>query len=736
MEYDELSRLKVKRSGATNLATYQYDDTSKSNCLGRLSKITDQNGNISSYYYDSEGRTVKLEKTIGGTTYITQTAYDLIGRTTSISYPDNAIVYYLYDQNSGLLEAVSDSTEISGGTAVSDTAYVKRITYNAKGQIKTITYGNGVQTNYHYGNDLRLSQIFTQKPGSPALQDLNYTFDDNGNIIQLVDNLRSNIRTYEYDDLNRLTTAENTPAPNGGYVTFHYQYDSIGNMTNKEGVQFYYGEAKGLSPQGTVPITAPHAVTTAGSNSYSYDPNGNMLAATNKLMAYDVENRMISLETSIGTTLFTYDTDGSRIKKQTGANYTLYINSLFEKDQAGKTTKYIFAGANRVCSIESTGNTYYYHGDHLGSSNIITDSTGALIQHCEYTPYGTIATNEGTDVVTHKFTGKELDSTGLYFYAWRYYDPELGRFCQPDTIIPEPYNPQTLNRYSYCDNNPLNYTDPTGHKSWWHKLVDTIISAVVTVAINVIGAAIFIATLNTGCPMGFFGYYDQGKHEFEGVAFVGPIGVYGGKKDGEWYVNVEGMLPFGGSTGDGGHPGPSPPGEPASSGSNSQSSSNSGSSGFYSYPQIEKLFQQNSYSEDAQSQDLLNGDLSDYVDRQLDYTSSGLLRGPKDVVTWPITLLEQVLSSTSDLLGKEAFGSTQALRIVGYGSSAGATTLNIDDNDAFRGMVIGGAFGFALGRGLTPLGPAVGALICGYIGRQLGSYSDRLHHKPSQSLAW
>jgi RHS repeat-associated protein len=131
----------------------------------------------------------------------------------------------------------------------------------------------------------------------------------------------------------------------------------------------------------------------------------------------------------------------------------------------------------------------YYHGDHLGSSNIITDETGAQVQYCEYTPYGTFARNELANPqtgqpVNHYFTGKELDSTGLYFYAWRYYDPTIGRFCQPDTIIPEPYNPQTLNRYSYCDNNPLNYTDPSGHFAWFIGAIIGAIIGAVTAAVT------------------------------------------------------------------------------------------------------------------------------------------------------------------------------------------------------------------------------------------------------------
>ena len=63
----------------------------------------------------------------------------------------------------------------------------------------------------------------------------------------------------------------------------------------------------------------------------------------------------------------------------------------------------------------------------------------------------------------YKYTGKELDNTGLYYYEARYYDATVGRFLSADTLVPNPEDPQDLNRYSYVDNNPLRYTDPSGH---------------------------------------------------------------------------------------------------------------------------------------------------------------------------------------------------------------------------------------------------------------------------------
>jgi RHS repeat-associated protein len=110
----------------------------------------------------------------------------------------------------------------------------------------------------------------------------------------------------------------------------------------------------------------------------------------------------------------------------------------------------------------------YYHGDHLGSSNIITDRSGTLVDHYEYFAFGKDRYNPGCSFQpSNKFTGQiKDDDTGLYYYNARYYDPELGRFIQPDTIVPSAGDPQSLNRYSYVRNNPLMYTDPSGH--WPH----------------------------------------------------------------------------------------------------------------------------------------------------------------------------------------------------------------------------------------------------------------------------
>ncbi len=120
----------------------------------------------------------------------------------------------------------------------------------------------------------------------------------------------------------------------------------------------------------------------------------------------------------------------------------------------------------------STG-LYYFHGDYPSilwdksgfSTSIVVKNGGLLVSRQTYYAFGQPRTTEGSALPTdYTFTGqKSDDSTGLMYYGARYYDTGLGRFTQADTIVPNPLNPQSLNRYAYVSNNPVRYTDPTGH---------------------------------------------------------------------------------------------------------------------------------------------------------------------------------------------------------------------------------------------------------------------------------
>jgi RHS repeat-associated protein len=179
---------------------------------------------------------------------------------------------------------------------------------------------------------------------------------------------------------------------------------------------------------------------------------------------WDAENRLISVTAGGTTTQFAYDGDGNLVKKTVGSTTTVYIGAYFERT-GDVTTSYYYAGGTRLAK-RSGGVVTYLHGDHLGSASLATSSSGVVVANSStrYYPYGTTRSG-GTGLPTdYRFTGQLLDgSSGLYHMGARWYDGALGRWLSADTIIPNPADPQSLNRYSWVLGNPLGFVDPSGH---------------------------------------------------------------------------------------------------------------------------------------------------------------------------------------------------------------------------------------------------------------------------------
>jgi RHS repeat-associated protein len=134
---------------------------------------------------------------------------------------------------------------------------------------------------------------------------------------------------------------------------------------------------------------------------------------------------------------------------------------LYEENPTG-TSCYIY-GPTGLCAKKTATqgevHTFYYHTDHLGSTRLVTDESAAIVFHAEYEPFGESA---ATGPESYLYTGKEKDVTDLYYYGARYYDPEIGRFITKDPLAGEKINPQSLNSYTYCLNNPVKLIDPEG----------------------------------------------------------------------------------------------------------------------------------------------------------------------------------------------------------------------------------------------------------------------------------
>ncbi|MDY6954783.1 MAG: RHS repeat-associated core domain-containing protein, partial [Thermodesulfobacteriota bacterium] len=365
-------------------------------------------------------------------------------------------VYYAYYPGTGLLSTVTDSDERE---------LAEYTSYEPTGKMGQVDYGNNTTTVHTYDPySTKLTGIVTSN-GSGNLLERYFAYSQAGDIQEIDDQHNSITYTYTYDNLHRLLGETNT----GSYDSVSYTYNAIGNITSKTvGTDTFAYSYDG--PQA-------HAVSKVRVNDttdylYDYDDNGNMTDGWNfanlgsvaaRDISYNADNKPVSIVMSGATTQFVYDGKGTRAKKVvSGGSITYYVGKHFEiKDS--DTIKYVFAGNTRIAKITAS-DIYYYHKDHLGSSAVMTDATGAQVEATEYMAFGGQRDHTGTEVTDYKYTGQELDtSTGLYNYRARLYDPLIGRFISPDTIVQGPSDPQTLNRYSYCRNNPLIYVDPSGH---------------------------------------------------------------------------------------------------------------------------------------------------------------------------------------------------------------------------------------------------------------------------------
>jgi RHS repeat-associated protein len=455
--YDKLNRVTTKTYPNATKVTNSYDDaTAGAYRVGRLWKVTDPSGSTA-ITFDQRGRQTKVDKAIGATTFTTQSTYDSRDRLVDLTYPGGEVVNHSYNLQ-GLPAKVRSTTYAQD--------YIASLSYNAFGKVTARTAGNGIATAYDYYDapakgptNFRLSRVWT-----PGLQYLTYSYDPAGNIGSVTDSIKAATQTFGYDNVHRLTSAASIAAP---AFTHAYTYDLLGNMTTGAGKSFAY-------PLATA--SRPHAPTFDGAATYTYDANGSMATrvtgGVTRAYTWDYDNRLSQVKdgtTVLGT--YTYDFAGNRVKKVEGAVTTLIPFPNY-RTIGGAATTYYFANGERVA--ERTGgtaatNVYYYHPDHLGSSNTVSNSAGTEVKATLFYPYGATRTETGSKPIEQKYTGQDFDQwTGLYNYGARYYDPNLMHFISADNIIPSAADPQMLNRYSYVRNNPIRLRDPTGKSAAAH----------------------------------------------------------------------------------------------------------------------------------------------------------------------------------------------------------------------------------------------------------------------------
>lgn len=170
----------------------------------------------------------------------------------------------------------------------------------------------------------------------------------------------------------------------------------------------------------------------------------------------------------INQTKYDYGEDGIRLTKTTPSQITLFIDKYTEL-RGSDVVRHIYANDKLIASIDEINNTTYNHPDHLGSSNLKTDSVGSVIKRIEYAPFGDKRAELGIyNNIKNRFTGQyEDEESDLYYYQQRYYDPILSRFITADPLYLEEidkkgFGTQHFNFYSYVENNPISKNDPNG----------------------------------------------------------------------------------------------------------------------------------------------------------------------------------------------------------------------------------------------------------------------------------
>jgi RHS repeat-associated protein len=447
------------------------------NEVGRL--VSSGNGQARQFYaYDIRGRATAVEHVVDSTPYVFSSTYGFqcsssacTTTTTAANgpvvvastFPDNETVTYTFDAG-GAAQGIT--TTPSGGSAQPVVHHMLR---NSRGQTVEVDYADATTTIHHFNDttDMRLNEIETYLTAAPTsvLQLYQYSFDASGNVTSVTDYCNEGSTgfcstsnenttysaTYTYDSRDQLVQTVRAGK------TYPYAYDSVGNLTNMEGTTQSYFPSGAGKPR-------PHALESIGSVTYEYDANGNTTgttgASTNVAMTWDAENMPVT--TAHGSNTTTKSFEGESMWKKvvvagSTTTTTYYLPSM--RVENGLYRKYFGTFAERD---PADGTLKFYHGDHLGSSTAVTNSSAAVVHRQAYTPYGEdiVTSPPGPFIPKYQFNFKERETegTGFYDYGARIYNPATGRWLSPDTSTAD-----GLNRYTYVKNNPLFYNDHSGH---------------------------------------------------------------------------------------------------------------------------------------------------------------------------------------------------------------------------------------------------------------------------------
>ncbi|WP_312371273.1 RHS repeat-associated core domain-containing protein, partial [Lachnoclostridium sp.] len=519
--YDCFGRL-VYESIGSQYKEYTYDKMGNvliaEDNTGDITRTYDSQGRV------TKKTVTSLETTNEITTYrydITTGVPSGMAAEESIDPKGNATLK-IYDQVGRLYQVYPNMTAEHLGSATGSDAVTYQ--YYPNGSRKSVTYPNGAIEQYTYTKKNQILQLKNMSSDGTILQCYTYTYDPVGNQISKEESGQESypgLTQYTYDSLNRLSKVKEISGK-----LLSYEYDKSGNRTmelSQMGMDFIrtsydYDERNRLISSLALSHTDDTRKSEYSMTEYSYDKNGNMLqkktacaesitednlndltklpkfgikkisefnsdpkndfpvdssAGTDYLTRYAYDNfNRLTCSTSKGASIFyQYNAENYRIQKSVNGEVIRYLYEadkvVLELNENGEEIGRNVYGTNliyRVAKSETNKDAYYYlynaHGDVTGLLN----QAGTVAATYCYDAFGNLLSKQGQANNTITYAGYQYDAeTELYYLNARYYDSSIARFISEDSYTGKRNDPLTLNLYTYCSNEPIMYTDPTGH---------------------------------------------------------------------------------------------------------------------------------------------------------------------------------------------------------------------------------------------------------------------------------
>ncbi len=471
---------------------YAFDLQMAYDAMGRVTHLTYPDGSDVPYVYDDMNQL----KAIPG--YVSAIDYHPSGQKIRFQYANGLESSYGYDGRYRL-----NTLQTTGPSGIMQHL---SYTYDTNSNIMAITDGRSQKTPESLTRSFVYDDLY-QLTGCTAVGWVeNYAYDSIGNMVGKTSDVadpKVNVGVMTYGQGNAKPHAISQAGP------YMYQYDPNGNLISKTGQTFAFDYKDRMS------TTTRQADGTAAA--YRYDYTGNRVV---KIVSHGVDTettiyvdkfaevrdgqyiqhvyagdrRVARISKAFDQALFLADAkvltfddfdlnkDGiislDEIRRQGSDAQVMEIPEvrdalkIFKEKLAGDTETLPFAVMAAACHevglpTQVTPAVYFYVPDHLGSSSIMTDAAGQVVEESVYYPYGMNRARSGGFEAEYRFTGKELDDENdLHYFGARYYDAMVGRFVSVDPLIVETFNSSMsaskfLNIYSYSTN-PIRYVDPSG----------------------------------------------------------------------------------------------------------------------------------------------------------------------------------------------------------------------------------------------------------------------------------